>query len=319
LTRKPPLTTTNLKSGKTKATTKNRRPVSENPSQPQGEFQTTTTDNTSAALSPSANTATSSPEEDPSTNNLFLGQQNTVTGFGGNGMYGGAGGYGMMMGGSPYMSSFGYGGGMMPGVMPGQPFSGLNQFLFGIQSVIFSLGQAVQIMGMNTQAVHQLLDTATTMFDHALGTWKEMRALEANVNKAVEESEEEKKKRRRLKALRWAMTLGVAYAAYKIIRRLLFHKRQQQRNLLTATAYQSGTSNMPQQQQQQQQYHDNNNPYDAGQSYPSNNYGTSSALMSPNYYNNYNSLGGVGQYPTNSNNMMYGPQQQPNYNGMGYY
>lgn len=55
----------------------------------------------------------------------------------GTGMYG-AGAYGGMMMGSPY----GYGGMMPSGA--GQPFSGLNQFLFSIQSVIFSLGQAVQ-------------------------------------------------------------------------------------------------------------------------------------------------------------------------------
>ena len=56
------------------------------------------------------------------------------------GMYGGGmnsmmfGGGGGMMG-SPY-----YGGGMMGG-----PLSGLNQMLFSVQSVIFSLGQAVQV------------------------------------------------------------------------------------------------------------------------------------------------------------------------------
>mmetsp|Transcript_19201 Transcript_19201/g.26619 ORF Transcript_19201/g.26619 Transcript_19201/m.26619 type:complete len:169 (+) Transcript_19201:88-594(+) len=168
-------------------------------------------------------------------------------------------------------------------------------------------------MGMNTQAVHQLLDTATTMFDHALGTWKEMRALEANGNAAVEQSEEDKRKLRRLKALRWAMTLGVAYAAYKIIRRLLFQKRRQrnQNNLLTAGGYQS--SMLP-------QSYDNNpygNQYDAAQTSYSPLYGNSSALMSsPNPHGN-NLYGGAGQYPTN-NNLMYGPQQY-NQNGMGYY
>jgi hypothetical protein len=47
-------------------------------------------------------------------------------------MFGGVGGGGMM--GSPY-----YGG------MMGGPLSGLNQMLFSVQSVIFSLGQAVQV------------------------------------------------------------------------------------------------------------------------------------------------------------------------------
>lgn len=60
-------------------------------------------------------------------------------GFGGMGMgmgYGGYGGFGM----SPYSS---YGMGMGMGM--GGPLQGLNQFLFGFQSVIFSLGQAMQV------------------------------------------------------------------------------------------------------------------------------------------------------------------------------
>jgi len=128
-------------------------------------------------------------------------------------MYGGAGMYGM----SPY-----YGG--MPQM---GPLSGLNQFLFGVQNVVFSLSQAVQILGMNTQALQQLLDTATTMLEQALAAYKEMRALEMMANDS--ESEEAKKKRRRLKALRWALVLAVTYGGYRVVRVAFQQKRRSSR------------------------------------------------------------------------------------------
>ena len=81
---------------------------------------------------------------------------------------------------------------------------------------------------MNTQALHQLLDTATSMFDHALSTFQEMRALDAR--SLQDESPEEQTKRRRLKALRWAFIMSIAYGGYRLIRRLL-RKRQHQRQL----------------------------------------------------------------------------------------
>lgn len=62
------------------------------------------------------------------------------------GMYGAASG---MYGGMNSMMFGGGGGGMMGspyyGGMMGGPLSGLNQMLFSVQSVIFSLGQAVQV------------------------------------------------------------------------------------------------------------------------------------------------------------------------------
>jgi len=124
--------------------------------------------------------------------------------YGGGGMYG-AGGMGGMYGGT------------MAGL--GGPMSGLNQFLFGFQNVIFSLSQAVQIIGMNTEAVQQLLESATAMFDHAVMRWRELRALEA-AHRHIE-SPEARKRRRRLRALRWAFVAGVTYAGYAFVRKLL--------------------------------------------------------------------------------------------------
>ena len=129
------------------------------------------------------------------------------------------GGMGSMYGGG--MGSM-YGGG---GMMGSGPLSGLNQALFGFQSLVLSLGQAVQIVGMNTAALQQLLESAAQMVDHAVHVYKEMRALEI----ASQNSEclEDKKRRRRLRTLRWCITVGVTYAGYRLIR-LAFRKSSSQ-------------------------------------------------------------------------------------------
>lgn len=76
---------------------------------------------------------------------------------------------------------------------------------------------------MNTQAIQQLLDTASTMFEHALKTYREMRVLEARANES--ESEEDKKRRRRLRALRWMIVTASLYAGYRVVK-LAFKKRR---------------------------------------------------------------------------------------------
>lgn len=67
---------------------------------------------------------------------------------------------------------------------------------------------------MNTQAIHQLLDSASTMLEHAVKAYKEMQQLHVTQY----ESEEEKKRRRRLRALRWAAITLVAYTGFKALR-----------------------------------------------------------------------------------------------------
>ena len=81
----------------------------------------------------------------------------------------------------------------------------------------------LKIIGMNTQAIQQLLETAGAMFDHALKTYTEMRMLEARVNQS--ESEADKKKKRRLRALRWMMVTVVTYAGYRVVKLALQRKR----------------------------------------------------------------------------------------------
>jgi hypothetical protein len=167
-------------------------------------------------------------------NSVFSPNNNMSYGGGGMGGMGGmyGGGMGGMYGGGMGMGGMGMGGmgmGMPP--MMGGPLSNLNQFLFGIQNVLSSLGQAVQIVGMNTQAVKQLLEAATAMFDHAVASYSEMRVIEAAAGEF--ESEEDKKRRRRLRALRWAMVTAATYAGYKCIKWLFSSsRRRHQRPML---------------------------------------------------------------------------------------
>lgn len=163
------------------------------------------------------------------------------------GMYGGMGMYGMGMG----MGM--YGGGMMGS----QWLFSLNQFLFGIQSVVFSLGQAVQIVGMNAQQIRHVYDSMKGMVENAVGQvneWCKISSLEdiggvlgskklgidakswisggddegrirEQGSLKTEEGEiltqSEIIRRRRLAAFRWTLTLSISYILYKAIRRLV--------------------------------------------------------------------------------------------------
>ena len=140
-----------------------------------------------------------------------------------------------------YGSPYGYGG--MSPAMVGGPFSGLYQVLFGVQNIVFSLGQAVQILGMNQQALQEAFDSLTSMFDHAIATFHELRALEAMENET--ETEEQKKRRRRLKAVRWAMVMGTSWLLYKIIRRATSRRRRLQYNNNPSNANAASYLNYP--------------------------------------------------------------------------
>jgi hypothetical protein len=159
-----------------------------------------------------------------------------------NGSYGMGGGYGysnsMMM---PPM----YMGGMMGGVGMG-PFSGLYQVLYGVQNVVFSISQAVQLVGMNQELLRQSWESLTKMVDHAIATFHEMRALELHMNQQREETEEDMQRRKRLKALRYALVMGGSWLAYKFIRHLLFYKKNRRRLTAadTSNSYSPGTGFM---------------------------------------------------------------------------
>lgn len=127
--------------------------------------------------------------------------------------------------GSPY-----YGAAVAP-MMPmmGGPFSSLYQWLYTTQNFVFSVGQAVQILGTNQQALQQALDSLTTMADHAIAVFGELRALEAITN--AQETDQQKKRRRRLQAIRWALVMGSTWLVYKILRRLTTSSRRRNRLL----------------------------------------------------------------------------------------
>lgn len=142
-------------------------------------------------------------------------------------MYGMSGmGYGGMY--SPYGGMYSpYGGGMgMPMMMTG-PLSNLNQFLFGVQNVIFSLSQAIQIVSMNTQALQQLLDAAMHLLDKAWSTWKDMLLeYERQIPLGRPETEEDRIRRRRVRILRWTLATAASYAVYKLVRRVFAPRPQ---------------------------------------------------------------------------------------------
>jgi hypothetical protein len=224
-------------------------------------------------------------------NSVFSPNNNMSYGGGGmggiSGMYGGGGMGGMYGGGGMGMGMSGMGmggmgmGGMGMGMPMGGPLSNLNQFLFGIQNVLSSLGQAVQIVGMNTQAVKQLLEAAAAMFDHAVASYSEMRVMEAAAGEF--ESEEDKKRRRRLRALRWAMVTAATYAGYKCIKWLFSSsRRRHQRPMLegqpsTAMGGYSAPyrpySSDPYAQQPAHNGSYGSSPYGGGYSYGSGGYG----------------------------------------------
>ena len=139
-------------------------------------------------------------------------------GMGGMGMMGGMGGYGMGMG--------GMGMGMMGGMGMGPIFT-LNQYLFGFQSLIFSLGQAINIVGMNTQALHHLYDQIMGMLDQGLTLLQDLKTLEKKEIQSL--SEEEQMRRRRLKALRWSIMLGISYVAYSSVSKWLRRRKEYRR------------------------------------------------------------------------------------------
>jgi len=222
-------------------------------------------------------------------------------GLGGMGMYGGPG---AMMMGSPYSSigmgmgmGMGSGSMMMGGMGGGGPLlNSLNQFLFGVQAVIYSLSSAVQVIGMNTHALQQLVEALQQMIDHAVTTFREMRTLEAS--SSANETEEQKLRRRRLKALRWAFVLTATYASYRLMRSIVTTRRNKKRHrqlLVAAPASTTATATAP------LDFNQNHNH--------SNQYSTAAAAAAEGGYYSAASPAGYSPYPQYSNN--YGSSVSP--------
>ena len=176
------------------------------------------------------------------------------------GMMGGMGGYGMGLGGPMNMNMNMMGGGY--GMGQGGNISSLSQYLFSFQSIIFSLGQAMQIVTMNTQQLHQLYDQIIVMFDQALKYLDELKHLESvqghmNIHQPL--TEEQIKKRRRLKAIRWTIMFGISYAGYKLVLKW-YRKRREYTRARTRIASMSASTTTRQgraQMQNSMALHDN--------------------------------------------------------------
>ena len=107
-----------------------------------------------------------------------------------------------------------YGPSMGYGNMGFGPLSTINQYLFSFQSFIFAIGQAVQIVGMNTHQLHQLYDQLTALVDQALNYINEMKTLSIQEVATKNLSDEERRRRRRLKAIRWGLLFSASYASF---------------------------------------------------------------------------------------------------------
>jgi len=144
-------------------------------------------------------------------------------GYGGMDMMGGIGGYGGMMG-------MGMG---MGGMGMGMGHPGITSALFTFQQLVFSLGQAMQILGMNTQALSQIFQSGVHMFHNARNAICDMKdTIEDHTSNLCstdhnkgQDTEEQRKKRRRLQVLRWSLALAVSYAGYRFVRYFLRKRR----------------------------------------------------------------------------------------------
>ena len=200
------------------------------------------------------------------------------------GIYGGAA---SMMSPSPFM-------GMGMNTI-GLPYlSGLNQMVFNIQNIIFSISQAIHVVGANQQSLQHTWESLNQMVDHAVLTFHEMRALESIEQEC--ESEEERNRRKRLKALRYAFVFGGSCLAYKLIRHLLFRKRSlQHRQQRQSTSTLFGSSHYGQSNLENFSMVSPNTTNMANYASPNNFYGARN-MGFPGYSSNYNGLSSNGYY-----------------------
>jgi hypothetical protein len=150
------------------------------------------------------------------------------------GMYGGLGGYnnGMMMMG-------GYGG--YPTAYGAGPLSWVNQCMFGIQNLLFSVTQVIQIVSMNTNTVHQLYEAVRTILQHAVQAYQQHIALDDSPTSSkgihtVQQRQELAQRRRKLRMIRSALVSLTLYTGYKLVR-WLFTKNSRTRQTLSQPAF----------------------------------------------------------------------------------
>lgn len=238
-------------------------------------------------------------------------------------------GYGM-----GYMGGMGGMGGMpmLPGYM-----SNITNFLFGFQQVVFSIGQAVQIVSMNTNALQHFVNSGIHMSQSAKQTFEEFQQKYFDFTQILtltqdsvkvkhgvliegkgsdDDSIEMKKKKRRLKAIRWSMLLLVSYTCYRIVRRFIRNRVKRKAAEMVALGY---------------GYRSNNRHQLNGRNNGNHNMNMSNSLYQPNpyrqeqyhngnYYNSnpYNRNYGYDYSSTNQYGQQYHHQAQGNSYGNGF-
>jgi hypothetical protein len=129
----------------------------------------------------------------------------------------------------------------------GGPFSTITNYLLGIQNVIMSIGQVVQIISFNASSLQQLSESILAMIEHAIRSWHEQQQQQSNQRlwnpstadawnnnnngRTPEEIQKEEKMQRRLRALRYTVTIALSYIGYSIIRKVFFPKQHPARHL----------------------------------------------------------------------------------------
>jgi len=103
--------------------------------------------------------------------------------------------------------------GMLGGNMLGGYGMQPNQFIYTIQSIIYTIHQSIQMIQMNHISISQCITTIMDVFDSMVTTFQDVRAST-------------KKNNKRLQFIRWMMVSSVSYLVYKIIRRLILSRRR---------------------------------------------------------------------------------------------
>jgi len=153
-----------------------------------------------------------------------------------------------MLSNNPYFqSSYGmppmgmYGGGFSGEQISGLGHPGITNFLFSVQSVVFSLGQTMQIISMNSQALSQMCQSTKQMIEQAVKNLIEFKSQFENfmiscdkhaTSHTLTNSEQDRKRRRKLKAIRWTLAMTVTFMGYKLVRYAMQRRRRRPQNLM---------------------------------------------------------------------------------------
>jgi hypothetical protein len=154
------------------------------------------------------------------------------------------------------------------------PFSTITNYLLGIQNVIMSIGQVVQIVSYNASSLQQLCAALLSMMDHVVQSYREqiqqqqsmMICGENNKNNhdhhSIDEEHnhrmQQQQQQRRIRVLRYTVTFAMSYLGYSLIRKLFFAKRrqfqQQQPFYLEQPRFRNYSTNSNDYHEHQQQY-----------------------------------------------------------------